>query len=466
MRARSRRAAALLLLVAGSFLAPGCTRNFYRTQADAEISAIVHQLSSMTETPLEYFGIYTDPRSRLYDPTNPDRPPMPPDDPAAHKLMHSVNYMPGYRKWYRNGTVPVVDLGLWQQYLPPAENGAIPLDMATAVELARMNSRDYQGQLETMYLSALDVTGERFRFTAQWFATNNTMYNTQGPAALGGAASTWTSVSDLQRQQLFGAGGQLLVELANTMTWQLVGSGANTTTLASFNLTQPLLREAGRAFVMERLTLAERTLLYNVRQMEQYRRAFYAFVATGRSTGTGPQRIGGVFGTAGLSGFTGVGTNGFAQVGTAVAATGGSSIGGSASGAGAAQANGFIGLLQDIMQIRNQEANVAGLRDSLAQLQAAYEAGRIDRFQVDLTRQSLYSNESQVLNAKAVMETLLDSLKVNMGLPPDIDFVLRDPLPRAFQTDRSEPDAHSESRRQPGRQNPQSARAAHARIAR
>ena len=53
-----------------------------------------------------------------------------------HTLMHAVNYMPGYRKWYRNGTVPVIDLNCWQQYLPGAhEDGSIPLDMATAMEL-------------------------------------------------------------------------------------------------------------------------------------------------------------------------------------------------------------------------------------------------------------------------------------------------------------------------------------------
>jgi outer membrane protein TolC len=422
------------MLAVAAFAAPGCTRNFYRTQADSEVSYTVHQLSSLSGNPLEYFNVYTDPRSRLFDSLNPDRPPMPPDDPAAHKLMHSVNYMPGYRKWYRNGVTPVVDLGCWQQYLPAAnEDGMIPLNMATAMELARLNSRDYQSQLETLYQAALDVSAERFRFTTQWFNDPSATYNNLGPAAIGGPAATWTLTNDLQAQKLFGGGGQLLVEVANTLTWNLIGNNTATNTLASFNFTQPLLREAGRAFIMERLTLVERTLLYSIRQMEQYRRAYYAFIATGRSTGLGPQRVGGVFGTAGLGGFTGVGTNGFGQVGTAVAATSNPALGGSSSGAGAAQANGFIGILQDIMQIRNQEANVAGLRDSLAQLQAAYEAGRIDRFQVDLTRQSLYLNESQVLNAKVVMENLLDSFKVNMGLPPDVNFVVEDPFLNRFK---------------------------------
>ncbi len=428
----ARAAWACLALVA--FAGVGCTRNFYRTQADQEISYTIHQLSSLSPHPLEYFNVYTDKRSRMFDPTNPDRPPMPPDDPAAHSLMHAVNYMPGYRKWYRNGTVPVVDLNCWQQFLPESqEDGAIPLDMGTAMELTRLNSRDYQGQLETLYLAAMDVTAERFRFTTQWFNDPSATYNSLGPLAAGGPAATWTLTNDLQAQKLFGGGGQLLVEIANTLTWNLIGHSQTNNTIASFSLMQPLLRNAGRAFVMERLTLVERTLLYSIRQMEQYRRAYFAFIATGRSTGTGPQRVGGVFGTAGLGGFTGVGTNGFGQVGTAVAATANPALGGSTSGAGAAQANGFIGILQDIMQIRNQEANVAGLRDSLAQLQAAFEAGRIDRFQVDLARQSLYLNESQVLNAKVVMENLLDNFKVTMGLPPDVNFSIKDPFLDRFK---------------------------------
>src|SRR5439155_8201509 len=35
---------------------------------------------------LDQFYVYPDPRARFADWTNPDRPPMPPDDPAAQKL--------------------------------------------------------------------------------------------------------------------------------------------------------------------------------------------------------------------------------------------------------------------------------------------------------------------------------------------------------------------------------------------
>jgi hypothetical protein len=184
--------------------------------------------------------------------------------------------------------------------------------------------------------------------------------------------------------------------------------------------------------VLERLTVAERTLLANVRQMEYYRRGFFVNVATGRDAGQGPQRRGGLLGGAGLSGFTGVGAGGFGQVGGFAQGAGGGG-GGTAGGAGAAQAGGYLGLLQDQQQIRNQEATVAALADSLAQLEAAYEAGRIDRFQVDLARQALYNTRSQLLINRANYQSTLDRFKLTLGLPPHLELAINDPLLSPFQ---------------------------------
>jgi hypothetical protein len=307
-------------------------------------------------------------------------------------------------------------------------NGMLVLDISRAggraVELAGL-----QRQLGRC-ISALDVTFERFRFDAQFFGGNGTNFTADGPLrnpALG-SQSVLSTVNDFNRTKLFPAGGELLVGIANTFVWQFSGPNSESAnTLLNFSLLQPLLRNGGRARVMETLTLAERVMLYNLRQMEQYRRGFYANITTGRNTGQGPSRRGGVFGGAGLSGFTGVGGGGFGQVGTAVSGGGGGAGGGFAGGAGAAQAEGFIGRLQDQQVIRNQEANVAGLRDSLAQLEAAYDAD-IDRFQVDLARQALYGAQSRLLIAKAAYESALDNFKVTLGLPPDVPVDLNDPL--------------------------------------
>ncbi len=222
--------------------------------------------------------------------------------------------------------------------------------------------------------------------------------------------------------------------LANSIVWQFSGEDSNfTTTLLDFSLLQPLLRGGGRARVLERLTIAERTLLANVRQMEQYRRGFYVNIVSGRDAGQGPQRRGGLLGGAGLSGFTGVGAGGFGTVGNIANVQQGGAAGSAAGGAGAAQAGGYLGLLQDAQQIRNQEATVAALADSLAQLDAAYEAGRIDKFQVDLARQALYNTRSQLMINRANYEATLDRFKASLGLPPHLELRIDDPLLSPFQ---------------------------------
>src|SRR5262245_10216181 len=73
-----------LLVVA--ILAPGCTRRFFRNSADREVESILTAKNKYPFWAIENWHVYPDPRARFADPTNPDRPPMPPDDEAAREL--------------------------------------------------------------------------------------------------------------------------------------------------------------------------------------------------------------------------------------------------------------------------------------------------------------------------------------------------------------------------------------------
>jgi len=428
-------AAALLLLAATTFLS-GCTRSYYRKQADEEVNCIIdHKAEAVGSTPGE-FRIDIDPRSRMFDPDDPDCPPMPPDDPISHQLMQCVDCKPGAPCWRHAPHTPYADNPTWEDYLPRNDKGEVVLDLQGAVQMALLQSTDYQEQLETLYLSSLDVTFERFRFDTQYFGGSSIFFTSDGPSRTGtGFASNELEVSPLRpgsplrAQKLTTTGGELVVGLANSLVWQFAGPDDYTSnTLLDFSLVQPILRAGGRARVMERLTIAERALLANVRQMEQYRRSFYLGVVTGSfDFGAGLNRRGGFFGGSGLEGFAGVGGGGFGQVGGF--GGGGFNQGfGFTGGAGAQQAGGYIGLLQTAQIIRNQYANIAGLGDSVEQLQAAHDAGRIDRFQVDLARQALYNAQSQLLNSVATYQDSLDNFKVQFGLPPDLNLVVSDPL--------------------------------------
>lgn len=410
----------------------GCTRAMYREQADAEVYAAVREKACDPRWNLENYTIDVDPRSRMYDGYDPDNEPLPPDDPTAHKLMHHVDGMEGYPCWHLNGDIDIVENPEWLAHLARNDRGEILLDLNQSVRLGLLHSREYQRELEDLYLSALDVTFERFRFDVQYFAGNDTFFTADGNrrAGSGGQSSSLlTSNTGFQANKLYASGGQLMVNVANSLVWQFSGTDTSAaTTLLDFSFVQPLLRGGVKARVLERLTLSERTLLGNIRAMERYRRGFYVNVTTGRDAGQGPQRRGGVLGT-GLSGFTGL-AGGFGRVATQ---TNVGNTGGTAGGAGAGQAGGFIGLLQTQLQLRNQEANVAALADSLAQIQAAYDAGRIDRFQVDFSRQALFNARSQLLTAKTTFQNTQDNFKITLGLPPHLEFRLQDPLLAPFQ---------------------------------
>ncbi len=410
----------------------GCTRAFYRLQADQEAYALISEKAQHPHWTLPAFSVDPDPRSRFYQPGPKDFPPMPPDDPEAHRLMHLVDQKQGFRYWHCYGDTPFVENPLWEAYLPVDEEGQVVLRLDTAMELARLHSRNYQTQLEELYLSALDVAFERFRFDVQYFADNSTFYQATGSArSPAGSSSRFNTDTNFQLRRLMASGGQLLVGFANSLVWQFSGPDSySANSLLNFSLVQPLLRQGARARVLERLTLAERTLLANIRAMERFRREFFVQIAAGAGVGRGPARRGGFFGASGLEGFAGVGGGGFGRVGGLGAGIGGG--GGFAGGAGAAQAGGYLGLLQDLQEIKNQQANVAALADSLRLLEAFHQANRIDRLQVDLARQALYNAQSRLLTAQAQFQATLDGYKVLLGLPPDLPVRIEDDLLEPF----------------------------------
>lgn len=389
-----------LLLCASS----GCTRAWWRKQADDEVRETIAEKNGYFDN-----GDVTPPAdSRLFDPFDPDCEPMPPDDPNSHELMHCVDGHRGWKHWHDKGDAPFVDAQTWLSSLPRDENGEVVLDLANSVRVARKHSREYQAQLEDLYLSSLDVTFERFRFDAQFFAGNTTSSAFDGRDRSGTTdSSTLEMVTDVEMRKLTATGGELIVGLANSLVWQF--SGEDTDTLGSvfnFSLVQPLLRFGGRARVLERLTQSERTLLANVRQMEQYRQGFYVQVVAGRNPGDGPSR-GGLVGQAGLG-----------------------LLAGNPSGrAATAPVNGFLGVLQEQQFLRNRTANLAALRDSVTQLDAVFVAGRLpNRLQVDQTRQAYYNAQSGLLASRASYATRLDAFKLSLGLPPSIPVRVADPL--------------------------------------
>jgi len=380
-----------LILVGGCFY----SREQYRMQADDDSYQLISEKVNDPRWDLGRITIEPDQRSRLYDPHSLDCPPMPVDDPAAHQYMEVVDSKPAYWGWERNGVTGEVDNPYWMAYLPLNEEGVLELNADRAVELARLNSPDYQRELEDLYFVALDVSFERFRFDTQFFGGYETFFTADGPVRGGGESSSLLegNTRNIQMEKLFATGGELVVGFANNMMWEFSGANRHTVnSLIDFSLVQPLLRGGGRQVVLENLTQQERNLLAAVRDMVRFNQSFYLDIVTGRGLTSGP-RVGG--------GFPSIGPNG-------------------PFGAGS-----YFGLLQRQQTIRNQESNIAALRTSLAQLEAFFEAGRIDSFQVELTRQSLFQTQSSLLSNKTNLADALDQFKFDMGLPPEVEISLQ-----------------------------------------
>ncbi len=434
-----------LLLAALS--ATGCTRSEYRHAADQEAGELVHEKSNNPRWGLPGFTIDVDPHSRYFDPYDPDKPPMPPDDPTSHQFMHCVDGMKGWKGWHRNGDIPQLENPGWRDWLDAElqkdKEGRYQLTLEQAVELSIRHLPSYQEQLETLYLSALDVSTERFRFEVQFFGGNFTEFQHLGSEHPGGESNTLTTDTDFQLRKRFATAGELLVGFANSTVWEFFGPNKGiTTSVLNFSLVQPLLRAGGRVIALEQLTIAERALLANLRAFTRYRTGTYTSVAIGELGVSGPQRRGGFFGGTGLTGFTGQGSGGFGGVGDVtgfgrtVGTTGGAATGGGAgfAGGGAGQVGGFIGLLQQLQQINNTEESLRLQLRTLALLESNLEAGLIDIAQVDQYRQNIETERANLLQARNQYQTSLDDFcRRNLGLPPDLPILPDTTLIRQFQ---------------------------------
>lgn len=423
----------------------GCSRAHYRTQADGEANALIAEKANHVARPVNTsLGIEVDPRSRMHNPFDPDFQPMPLDDPASNQYMQCVDGRRGYPMWEAAGLTNTAENPVWWQYLPLDENGVLQLNSENAVRIALLHSPEYQQQLETLFLSALDVSSERFQFDTQFFGGASTSYTAFGDGRTGQSGSQMAvgldsnGRRDASLQRAFATGGNLVVGVANSIVWELSGPNSQSAiTVLDFALLQPLLRGAGRDRVLERLTLAERRLLANVRSFERFRREFFLNITTGRNISTRVQRSGGVFGV-GLSGFTGLG-GGFGGVGG-----GGGGFGGFGGGGGVPQAGGFIGLLQDQLQIRNLEENVARLGENLVILENTLvellttipddpEAIIRQRLQIAQSRSSLLGAQSSLVTRRVAFQNSVDEFLGDLGLPPYLCVEINDPALNRFE---------------------------------
>ena len=444
MFARSRfHRSWIALLTCGSMLSTGCSRTFWRSQADFDAYNLLSVKQFDPHWVIPRTSVEPDPRSRFYDPNDRDYPPLPPDDPAAHQYMEWVNGMRGYKGWHKFGQSMSVENPQWlanlglapdvfhESYelsdgitegddptkLPiPPEEKLVPtienLTLAQAIELASIHSRDYQTQLENLFLSALQLSLDQFQFQVRYLvgrppsAAGSPLVNGAVPSGLltnntvPGVSNTLGLTTAGGVSQILPTGGQWIVGLANNTLW-LFSGGQQTTSqsILSYSLVQPFLAGAGRKIFLENLTFSERNVLYNVRLLTRYRRLFFADAVVNSPGGGNSNAV--AISTSSASSATNptvISTNAGApiQAGNTVGST-------SASTPGVA---GYLGLLSLLQRLLNQHENVENFRiqsERLRELVAQTPFRRLEgtslpngiRFPEPINRKITYTPENR-----------------------------------------------------------------------
>ena len=367
------------------------------------------------------------PRPGTLDPNVQALPVVPGEPPLNRQLIDEAGRMkPVEAAGLAGILVPtVVPINESEAAGLPKDFKAYKLDMQQSFQLALMNARFYQSQLESLYLAALPVTLQRFAFQPQFYAGMSPL---TGVPQTGGAGSSGTSigggsippvnfpnsftyatrfaptgqVSNLNLGtvagvgKLFNSGGQLLMGFASELVFNFAGKNPRQPTVLSalpISFVQPLLRGGGRAVILEPLTNQERQLLYAVRAFAQFRQQFLVVTLTGGQI----QNFGAGFNLQGFS-----------------------------SGGNTDPTVGYIPTAFNVVEIEIDRRNVAFYENLVKLYQELIqgEASGLSQLQVNQVTSQLISARQGLFQDKLTYRTSLDQFKMQMGLPPDIPIVM------------------------------------------
>ncbi|OAI44927.1 hypothetical protein AYO44_13420 [Planctomycetaceae bacterium SCGC AG-212-F19] len=332
----------------------------------------------------------------------------------------------------------------------PGAHPPFRLKLEQSVELALINSREYQDQRENLYMASLPVSVERFAFAPQFFAAGQGLREWAGAQTPEGPQNNWTVNSNVGLSKLFSTGGLLLMNFANQTVVNLTGTGRKVTSPSTINLdlVQPFFRNGGLAVALEPLTQSERNLLYQIRDFARFRKTFYVAIAGGGGgalTGASFQPTNVIAATT-FSPTAGLGGSGlfpgaippppvFGNPGARVIP--GQSGTFSLQTALTSPVSGYLATLLEAAQLQVDEYNIINLSKFLKLAKALQEGGVITQLQTDQFDQQLLSARQTLLNDQLQYLQSLDQFKLQLGLPTDLPIELDDtafrPLNDHFQ---------------------------------
>ncbi len=302
------------------FMASGCSKEYYKADADKEVYNII-------------------------------------DDKWQESFGLKVNY--------KVSDVPASANDVQIENVVPSSN---VINLTDAVAMATAHNRVYQTQKESLYLSALSLTDERYKYARQWFGTIDGSYFSESgeeeTSISGGGAENALVGFD----QLHLIGDRVLVSTGLAIDWIRFLSGDPRTSLRSVlnaTVTAPILGLGAGKVAREQLTQAERNVLYDIRSFNRYRKTFVVNIV-----------------------------------------------------------NDYYNVLRLRDSVTNAENNYQRTVESKDRLEMEAEAGRKSRIDVDEAEQNVLLAESRVVAAKERYEQSLDEFKIRLSLPADANVTL------------------------------------------
>jgi outer membrane protein TolC len=265
-----------------------------------------------------------------------------------------------------------------------AETGARVLTLEKALDTGVSHSRTYQSSKEQLYLVGLSLSLSRHQFTPIYSAGGNGAYNVQvSPGSVivtnpvtGVPTPTTQEVDNRNLQAHTSVGVDWLIRdigritAAFTTDFLKFVSGNPSSVISSqvgAMFTRPLLRNAGFKTEMENLTLAERNLLYQLRDFTRFRKDFSVQIASA-----------------------------------------------------------YYGVLGNRDAVRNSYLNFQSSRRAAERTRSLAAEGRTTQADLGRIEQQELSAESAWISAVRLYQRALDDFKIQLGVPVETRLVLDD----------------------------------------
>ena len=229
------------------------------------------------------------------------------------------------------------------------------ISLEKAFEIAEYHNREYQTQKEDVYLTALTLTGEQNEFSSQFGGLISGLWSKTGDE------ESISAEGGLNISRILKTGASIGINLSTEFLRYLTGDPRRTVaSILAVSIIQPLWRGAGEKIAAENLKQTERNVIYAVRSLARYRKTFIVNIASSH-----------------------------------------------------------FRVLQQRAVVRNERQNYQNLVLARDRAQMMAKAGRLPEFQAYQAKQDELRATDRWTRAVKSYYELLDSYKIDLGLPID-----------------------------------------------